>query len=338
MRMLKRKNLWMMSRFRTLYVAVLVMCAVFLSACETVIEIDPPDYDPELYIVSKFSPDSSWVAQLTSTIPLSVHPDSVDIFVHNATVMIYDGDLLVDRLVPRADSSFWYVSSLNHTPASETLYRIVVEAPGFTSISATSMAPPPPVLLDVDIEEFDDIEDPFNTEEYRIKFSIENPSGLHYFGFSTFQGSYVDSTLGWESFSLSTMYIRHDSRRWYCYYEDVLNPIGVEVSDGSEYCSIGLLSNRSFQDQSRIDFELTTNYFENFLGDQEQPSQDSRFVLLVVQSLSPEYIEYHSSLESQLDFEGFEEPVNLYSNVEGGRGVFAGSSVSYRVFDLSEME
>ena len=328
------------SRFRSLYASVLALisCVLLLSACETVIEIDPPDYDPEVHVVSKFSPDSTWVAQLTSTIALSIDPDSVDIFIHNAKVMIYDGDLLVDRLVPLADTTFWYVSSLNHSPKSETSYRMVIEAPGFTTLTATSMAPPPPVLLDVEIEKVDALEDPFSTEEYRIKFSIENPTGLNYFGFSTFQGSYEDGALGWERFSLSTMYIRHDTRRWYCYYEDVLNPIDVEVSDGNARCSIGLLSDRSLEDQAKLDFELHTSYYQRSFGDQALPSRDSSFVLLVVQSLTPEYMEYHSSLENQQDFEGFDEPVNLYTNVQGGRGIFAGYSVSYRLFYLSEME
>jgi len=330
----------MRSRFRcwSLSVCLVISVVVLLSACETVIEIDPPDYDPELHIVSKFSPDSTWATQLTSTIPLSTEAEPTDILVENASILIYDGDILVDRLIHDKKNPLWYVSSQNHTPELGTLYRIVVEAPGFTSVSATSMAPPSPVLFDAEIEEIDDFDDPFSTEEYWIRFSLENPPGLNYFAFSIFQGGYADSSLGWTRYTLTTMHIIHDSRRWYCRYDDVLNPISIGTAEADERCSIGILSDRSLQNQSRLDFELRTTYYEYLTEDEEPPNQDSRFVLLVVQSLSPEYMEYHSSLENQYDYDGFEEAVNIYSNIDGGRGVFAGYSLTYQLFNLSEME
>jgi len=88
-----------------------------LSACETVIEIDPPDYDSELNVGRKFSPDSVWIARITATIPIGNRPTNQSyILLKNATAMVHEGDVLVDQLIHDGSSDSWCISSKEQTP------------------------------------------------------------------------------------------------------------------------------------------------------------------------------------------------------------------------------
>jgi len=87
-----------------------------------------------------------------------------------------------------------------------------------------------------------------------------------------------------------------------------------------------------------MNFEIQTHRSHYYGFSYEEGFPDTNWMILVIQSLSPEYVEYHSSLENYVEFEGFEQPINLYSNFEGGHGVFTGYSTTYRFLDLSQTE
>ena len=296
-----------------------------LLACETIIEIDPPDYDSELSISSKFSPDSVWAARITKTLPIGRVRDISDAFLKDATVMVYEGDVLIDQLTHDGGDDGWYVSSKRLLPQTDTQYRMVVEAPGLRSVSASSMIPLPPVVSNTEITKLDS-DDPIR-EEYLVKFSLGSRAGLNYYSFSLFFASEEGESLpGISRYSLSSLGLYHDSRKWHCYYSDVLNPLASPFDQGF-YCSIGILSDRSEQ---AIDFKIRTR---RFLDESNGFAVDE--VILIVNALSPEYVEYQGSIEDRDDSDGFGEPVNLYTNVEGGHGIFAGYSTVYRILDLS---
>ena len=303
----------------------IVMSMVLLSACETVIEVDPPDYDSELAIISKFSPDSVWSARVTKTLPLGSLGDTTDAFLTDATVMVYREESLVARLIHDGGEDGWYVSSQLRKPRANVSYRIVVEAPGLRSVSAISMAPAPPVIPDAEISRLG-ATDVFEDSGYVVSFSLENRPGLNYYSFGIFLGF----PLGGTTYRVQGLPMRHDSPRWFCSFRDVLNPVSVEASDDFD-CSLGVSSDR-FVDDPVFDFDVKVQ-IPSDLGNLEEVT-----LILFVTALSPEYVEYHGSIEEQEDFGGFGEPANIYTNLEGGRGIFAGYSASHRLFDLAVIE
>ncbi|MCY3615696.1 MAG: hypothetical protein OXH03_11485 [Bacteroidetes bacterium] len=111
-------------------IKLLTACILLLSACETTIEIDPPDYDPELNITSNFTPDSVWAARVAKTIPIGELGDTTSVFLDDATITIYRDDVLVARLTHDGGEDGWYESPRMRTPRTNTPYRMVVEAPG----------------------------------------------------------------------------------------------------------------------------------------------------------------------------------------------------------------
>ncbi len=305
------------------FIGLLVL--ILLPACETVIEIDPPEYDPEISIASNFTPDAIWSAIITRTVPIGSLRDEPDPLVSNATVRVYQGESLMDRLIYDPEGSGEYVSSQGLKPQANIPYRMVVEAPGFRSVSATSMAPSPPDISELAVVRLGTSPNLFGELDYQVSFRLPNRPGLNYYSFSIILGfPEVDPTSS--RYSSNYVYMDYDSRQWYCNFADVLNPIEVAVGDG-EICAIGVLSDRSV-DGPTLDFEIT------FYLDQELAGSLQEGLLLAVLALSPEFVEYQASIEEQEDFDGFGQPANLYTNIEGGRGIFAGYSGTYHVLGI----
>lgn len=303
------------------FIGLLVL--ILLPACETVIEIDPPEYDPELSITSNFTPDSVWSAIITRTVAVGSLRDIQDPFVSNATVRVYQGESLIDRLIYDPEGNGEYVSSQGLKPQANIPYHMVVDAPGFSSVSATSMAPAPPDIMDVEIMR---LSNPsiFGEIDYQVNFRIPNRSGLNYYSFTIIYES--DNSEVRAFYGANYVYMDYDSRQWYCYFTDVLNPVEVAAGDGAR-CAIGVLSDRSF-DEPTLDFEIKFDLDEEFVESLQEG------LLLVVLALSPEFVEYQASIEEQDDFDGFGQPANLYTNIEGGRGIFAGYSGAFRILDI----
>ena len=307
------------------FIGLLIL--ILLPACETVIEIDPPEYDPELSISSNFTPDSIWSAIITQTVPVGSLRDTPDPLVSNATVRVYQGESLIDRLIYSLDSGE-YVSTQGIKPRANLPYRMVVDAPGFRSASATSTAPLPPDIADVEMVRLSDTPNFFGEIEHQVDFRLPNHPGLNYYSFFiSYEYPEGDGCLACPSFN--HVFMQHDSRRWYYNFTDVLNP--VEVAVGDDYgCAIGALSDRNV-DEPTLDFEIKFDLSEE-LGESLEEG-----LLLVVLALSPEFVEYQASIEEQWDFDGFGQPVNLYTNIEGGRGIFAGYSGAYRILDIPKI-
>lgn len=313
------------------FFGLLILGMMVLSGCETVIEIDPPDYNSEITITSNFTPDSLWSATVTKTLPIGSLRNRSEVFLTNASVMVYQGDSVIDRLIydPEQPGSGRYISSRGLRPESSIPYRMVVEAPGLRSISAVSIAPLFPEITSIEIAQLSP-PDIFGDSEHQISFSLASRPGLNYYSFTIFYGFLEESVAGTTEYTIQYVYMRYDSPKWYCSFTDLLNPVAVAVGEQFS-CAIGVLSDR-FVNESSLDFEIKFDLDEEFLN------YDNINLILAVLALSPEYVEYQGSVEEQDDYDGFGQPVNLYSNVDGGRGIFAGYSAAYRLFDPQSVE
>jgi len=324
------QNLWRPRFPHYPVIKILTACILLLSACETTIEIDPPDYDPELNVTSNFTPDSIWAARVAKTIPIGELEDTTSVFLDDATVTIYRDDVLVARLTHDGGEDGWYESPRMRTPRTNTPYRMVVEAPGMPSASAISMAPLPPNILTAEVTILDTFSSLMLDSQYLVSFSLADNPGLNYYSFSIFLALPADESPTSSEFTVHELAMTHNSQRWNCSFSDVLNPIESSPAE-DEFCTIGILSDRSSDGQVQ-NFDITVNLFSDF-----EDELDANLVLFVM-ALSPEYVEHRSAIEEHENFDGFGQPANLYTNFEGGRGIFAGYSTHYRILDLAGTE
>lgn len=311
-------------------IKLLTASILLLSACESTIEIDPPDYDPELNITSNFTPDSVWAARVAKTIPIGDLGDTSSVFLDDATVTIYRDDVLVARLAHDGGEDGWYESPRMRTPRTNASYQMVVEAPGLPSASAISMAPLPPNILATEVTKLDTLISYVFDSQYLVSFSLADNPGLNYYSFSIFLAFPEHGLTPSSEFTVEELPMIHNSHQWYCSFSDVLNPIESGPAE-NELCTIGVLSDRS-SDRQVQNFDITVNLFSDF-----EDKLDATLILYVM-AVSPEYVEHRSAIEEHENFDGFGQPANLYTNFEGGRGIFAGYSTHYRILDLAGTE
>ncbi len=221
------------------------------------------------------------------------------------------------------------MSSQLRKPKANVSYRIVAEAPGLPSVSAISMAPVPPVIQDAELLELGTV-NAFGDTEYLVSFRLENRPGLNYYSFSIFLAFPDTGSPGSSAYSVYGILMNHDSPSWTCSFSDILNPVFMEARN--DYgCTLGIFSDR-FVDDPALVFEIKVGVLT---GLENLVEAD---LILFLMALSPEYVEYHGSLEEHDDFGEFGEPANLYTNLQGGHGIFAGYSASYQFFNLVVME
>ncbi len=304
---------------------ILCLC----SACETVVELDPPEYGAESSILSYFNPDSVWAAQIHQTIPIGQSLSTGAPVLDNATVTVWQEDQLIDRLAYSGVGDGWYISTSGQRPLANSAYRLVVEASGLPRAEANSTVPSMPRLSNTSVS-LESGQSGGDGYQYVVRFQLEDGSGDNFYSFSTYFLWPYKLREG-EGGSYETILLPMERRdpTWHCTYQDAMNPVQSDLDRGEERgeaCGIGIMTDRLFRGEPR-DFEYPV-----FLD----PFDDASFgvFMVFVTSMSEEYFEFQRSLEDQNGGDPFSEPSQLYTNFSGGRGVFAGYSAGQWIIDL----
>lgn len=298
-----------------------------LAACETVISIDPPDYEPEITATSLFTPDSAWTARISRTIPIEQASRDENPFLDNASVSVWEGDQLIARLVHDNLRVGTYRSQSGRTPEPNKLYRLEVEAPGYGRVEATSALPVAPQITEISLERQND--EPIFIAWHTLRFRLKDSPDAAFYSFGALLVSAPDPDDGGDSedIYIEPLSMAREDPAWQCSYERALNPVQIDGDGGvTEWCRMGIMTDRQFSGTER-DFEITIvpRYADRV--------QESLIVFYAV-SMSEDYFEYQRSLENSDFQDPFSEPLQIFTNVKGGRGVFAGYSSYFRILNL----
>lgn len=281
--------------------------------CETIIEINPPEYTPEPVATSFFSPDSVWSVTLHSSLGINEKGDTSTEYITDASVRIMDGSNMIEALNYVGNGE--YRSNKGRLPVSSTKYTLHVDLPGATSIQATSTAPPPVPFSDYSIEKTGESGGSFGYKTYRLKavFKDEPNPNFYQIGIYQYRASQYPE--------MDSLYQRESANElhpgWSCGYVAAAET-EIDIEDRGTGCGVWdaiVVTDRNF-DGGTYPWSATVEVSETF-GRSE--------LLLVLSSLSEEYFEYQRTLEHNLSLDPLlDEPINVYSNVSGGLGVFAG--------------
>lgn len=300
-----------------------------LAACETVISIDPPDYEAEISAKSLFTPDSVWTARISRTIPIE-QAGSVDSpFLDNASVSVWEGDKLVDRLVYDNLKAGIYQSQSGRTPEPNILYRLEVEAPGYDRVEATSTLPVAPQITELSLEPQSG--GTGNFALHSLRFRLKDSPDAAFYGFRAYivYGSDPDGGGDSDDIQIEALSMAREVPTWQCSFERAVNPVQIDNDGGAtEWCYSGIMTDRQFKGMER-DFETTIA--PRYIDAVREPS-----IMFYLFSMSEDYFEYQRSLENSDYQDPFSEPLQIFTNVEGGRGVFAGYNSSFRILDLPD--
>ncbi len=301
---------------------LLFLSVVFaFGGCTKYLEFEGDNATPRLVINGVMYPDSSIQVTLSnsvgylSTEGINRQPDGV--------LSLYDdAGNLIEVLQHTLDG----VYRGNTTAAVGARYRLVAEHPGFEPVEATDRVPVPVPILTWDTATVE-IENPFETSTNReYRFTFADPPGEDNF--------YMLEVIQAEEFFIDYIFDPETGdfvpdTVWF--EEPFFFPITMNTSDqviASENDSF-LGESLAFGDQFFFSDDLFEGSTREFVVRVSAPFPGARYILRL-STLSEAYYRYRVTVRRFVNTNGdpFAEPVLVFSNVEGGLGVFGGVSSS----------
>ena len=294
------------------------ICTVLAVSCNTVVDYNVPAHEARLVATSFFTPDSTWSVSLYRSQAVSTIRNTAPSAVEGALALVLQGDSVADTLQLAPDGR--YRSVLGQKPESGTDYTLRVQAPGLPPVEATAVAPHRPEVVEFKVEKLAiPIDREFKPDTHRMKLRIVDAPGRSIYRIAFFE--YAErggdqNGFGHASFGCGDPTVYHS-------YDEV-DREGRNTS--TSFNGLAILPDDLFQGGSH-DLVLTFRKEEKIY----------RYMVLV-SSLSTEYYEYQRTVlvnpRSDYAWDDFITPAPIYSNIEGGFGIFAGYADTLLAFEL----
>ncbi|MFY0673320.1 MAG: DUF4249 domain-containing protein [Bacteroidia bacterium] len=279
----------------------LTLILLIASSCQKTIEFDGEITESKLVVNSIFNTEDTFRIQVSNS--LSLIDDANLKFIKDATVKLYDDQ---DQLVstPIHNSSGFYTDSEFKFQENKT-YRIEVEKDGYKNVSATDQIPTQANVNAIDTQT---VKSTDGYEQVQVTVDFDDAEGKNYYMVEVKMEYYYK----WDSFEYSG---------WETAYVGTIDPNVEGNNNTGEYYSDRLiLSDNNFNgNKYKLRFNLDKYIFQN----------DFRNVVVRFYSMSESVYNYFTSVERYENVQGnpFATPVQVYSNVENGFGIFGGSSI-----------
>lgn len=291
-----------------------ILFLLFLFSCETLVEVPVPDLKPLITVNALFNPDSLMKVSVLTTARFL---DSIQSFdpISDATVIATSssGERFDFRLVRDE-----YIS--DHYPEIGETYELTVSAPGYPDPVKAVCAIPARIpefqvvdygfafgpLNDIDKFFYIDIQinDPANEENYYAVDLYEKEIDYNV--------TYEDTT--WIYTPVDT--ITTGRRVWV----DHLSNEGKKNPDNARNFPSESCINGKYFDSEQPVIRVWAIESENNI-----PVPDGLTFTIILKEISHGYYQYSLDFNRQRDIDRdfWAEPVSIYSNIEGGAGIFA---------------
>lgn len=327
----------------------------YLVACETAVEVDVPRYPAQLTVNSLFNPDSVWQVELTQNryildnAPFASVPDA-EVRVRQAgqtvAVLDYVGDApFTGNSIYRAEGG---------RPQAGEEYTLEVTHPTLGNLTARSQVPTTPIpILSVVWDTLDvrEVPNASNSFAYGVTIRFKDPPEENYYSLSLIIRDTFVFLRDIDNDGEQELVVRRNefTQESGLQSDDPVtdNPFNRYASElllkdvgfnGQEYelklymeqgvgTSGGLtfprLIARDFYDLREEVYDLQGNVV--FSSEETFPSHE---LFALLRTTTEEYYNYNYTRDLQASVENnpFAQPVQVYDNVEGGLGVFAGYS------------
>ena len=300
-------------------ILIIAITTILFSACEKILDIDIPDNRKHIVVNGIVNSDS--LIQLQVSKSQNVLDTDDILFLTNASVKLYANNTLIEDLI-HADSGV-YVS--NVIPEIGVDYKINVEYDNLKSVNAHIMLQNPAEIISIDtiIELLDNVYEGGESygdeglyQQYEIHYEVRiadtgNSNDYYFLALSRLQPIYdyeneIPVITGYEEM---------------IEYYDSNDP--VFRGSNNEY-TLDKMYGKVFSDEifngKEYNIDISTNYFKDEF--QEEPAK-IYIKLLTVNSDIYRYITSFN-LNQQSKYDPFAQPVQIYSNIENGLGLFSG--------------
>lgn len=278
---------------------------ILLNSCVKEIDIPIEYTDPKLVLNGFFTTDSLWNVHLSAS--KYIYASGEIPIVADATINIL-GESDTFQLVPQGDG---YYRSTTQKPQIGHTYTIEVSHTGYETITSTATATSLIPLKSVELEEKVFI-DGYEYRKIRIKFDDPSDANFYRINFKQHMKE-PDWTTEDELDSIWTNY------PFWVTYQDANN----SMESGYSSTSSMLISDYYFNGtEHTVDIFVDDYYFQ-----QGHYDEQNAHLVIEFHTVSMEYFYFASSLENYNSSDEFalfaSQPVQIYTNIENGLGVFA---------------
>ena len=271
-------------------------------ACEKEADIKLPPYQPKIVINSIFNPDSTWEVQIDRS--RGVLEEGTDFSIDDALVEIYKGESRIATLNhTRRDGRSFY-KSVGEMPESTVEYTLRVSKEGLPTIVAKSKIPEKPALAE-DLA-LSDVEINGNRFSANIELDLaEATTNNKFFHLVLYRAKLRAYGNGYtvEGYEAQPFSIHN---------------IGSGTSENGQGV---IFSDENLKGGSTIELSISAPYDAAKLVDDH--------FLVELRAVNKDYYRYHETVNEQF-FGPTNNLVEIYSNVEGGLGIFAGYNATSR--------
>ena len=295
---------------------LLIIASTFIS-CEKVIPFEGDVMVSKLVINSIFESDSTFKVHVSSS--RSVVDTASFLNIEDAEVKILDNNGNIVDVLNHINNGFYMGQTY---PEENKTYNLEVKHPNYSNITSLDSLPAPININSIDTTT---VMDPISGDRIQINLNFDDPS--------SFQNYYLLETYAVSEYILvegiDTLEHEIDTAQQYMILTDV-----VFQNGGSPWRDQGLFNDLLFNGQNKVlEFEIPF-YDESGYEDGYDWSYKISGIRIYLHNISKSYYYYRTSLELYQNTSGnpFAQPVQVYSNIENGFGIFAGSQITY--FDL----
>ena len=298
----KKKN-----RFRLLLAAVITFAG--LVSCEKIIDISIPEKQRKIVLNGLVMSDRPVRINLSRS--LSVLEKDTLVPITGGDVRLFNGSSQIGKF---QEETGGFYSLPGFTPEVGQSYRLTASCPDLKPVEATAILPPLVPVISVDTAT---LTGEWGQQELRISVKFADPAGVHNiygFGVNITYKEFDYRTMTYTGNKLTNQaFLSGNSDRF-------LKDESTNV-DGKLY----------FED---LLFDGLTKTVEFGVTDYSLYQSDTVWMTVGMEQIDPSYYRYVLSYNAyqQAYSNPFSEPVQVYTNVTGGFGIFSGSSsASYTV-------
>lgn len=297
------------------YILILMLFTLFGSCIKT-LDLEEKNKSSKLVVNSLFTPNSDWIVRVTRSLSVLDRGELSE--VKNATVRILDENNVFIVLLAYNNNGY-YFSTLN-LPIIGKRYKIEVSASGFKTVTSENYCPQKPIITSISGVDKRGID---GRDIRSVKLKIQDKiNEKNFYGFNmNFIEYSIDTNLstgGYDTNYIST----------YTSFLNSNHPYVDPVEDESSNPFI-TLSDNLFDGKTQ---EIT--FYDNLFVN----NPNNYFVNSVnVTALSEESYKYIKSYRAYLLTEDnpFAEPVQVFSNINNGFGIFGGKSSQIFTFTIN---
>jgi hypothetical protein len=295
---------------------LIIAVTVLLTSCELVKEVDVDSGPSRLVVNSYLLADSTWSLEVAQTVHILernylVTPENVSM-----NVVSQSGDVIeFERVMAGYNGYEYHTFRALQTPVAGETYTIEASAPNFAPVHAVTTVPARIQLISVSLDSADMIPNNYdNAGSIPVDFTFQDPPG---------RGDYYIP-----QFLIKVLRDRYnpDTRK----FETLYTWMGFSLTENVKTGGLSLEENVRAISDELFDGKVTTirlHVNKSFYSSNEPKTYSWMFCLT---RIGDDYYKYMLSSFLQWDTSGnpLAQPVQVFTNVEGGLGIFAGASTS----------